>query len=65
MDRFTARWKVWLAANESNRRGALCMIVFILLGTGLFGFKGILVIAGLCMMAEGCAMLMTLSQPGH
>lgn len=65
MDSFSARLTVWLAANESNRRGALCMIVVLLLGTGLFGFKSILVIAGLCLMAEGCAMLMTLSQPGR
>jgi len=59
MDSFSNRLNAWLSANETNRRGALFTIIVFTLFSGYFGFKGFMIVAGLCLMAEGLAMLLT------
>jgi hypothetical protein len=57
MDSFYSRLKVWLAAHESDRRGALLMICLVSLGSGFASGRTLLIVAGLCMLFEGWAML--------
>lgn len=59
MDSFSNRLNVWLSANEGNRRGCMLIAVLFAFTSGYFAFKGIMIVAGLCLMAEGLAMLLT------
>ena len=57
MNGFFAHLQIWLAQHQSERRGVLFLIVIIMLETNRASWRTTLVIAGLCLMLEGWAML--------
>ncbi len=59
MDSFSSRLGNWLAAHETDRRGGMFVLLIFALTSGFVGLKGFVILFGLCLIAEGIAMLLT------
>lgn len=59
MDSFSNRLGAWLAAHETDRRGGMFALLTLALFSGYFGVWGFVTLFGVCLMAEGVAMLLS------
>ncbi len=63
MNSFYGQLQALLAQYESERRGVLFLIVIVLLESHLASWRTTLIVAGLCLMFEGWAMLAGRNNP--
>jgi hypothetical protein len=63
MESFSTRLGKYLAAHKTDRRGGMFVLLVFVLFSGFVGFKGFMIIFGLCLLAEGIAMLLTADLP--
>ena len=59
MNTFLERLGQWLPTIENERRGGMLLVLFALYSADLASFRTLVILGGLCLMAEGLAMLIS------